>query len=257
MIMAGRPEARAWENFDSLVIAVANSLPIFKPIPEIAPPASFRIAGQKIPREPHRYSGRTSMNAAINVNEPKPPEDPDSPLAFSMEGFPGQPPPALIPHYWAPGWNSVQSVNKFQAEVGGELRGGDPGIRLIEPAMTAKPNYFREIPEPFSPQGGRWLLLPIHHIFGSEELSLHSPSIAELAPKPYLALNAEDAERLRIMDGQEIEVRFCGMKGRLRIKRVPGLPKGVAAVPAGLSQLQGVSLPAWTKLGAANSVELS
>ena len=54
-----------------------------------APSADFRIAGEKIPREPHRYSGRTSMLANISVHEPKPPDDPDSPLSFSMEGTPG------------------------------------------------------------------------------------------------------------------------------------------------------------------------
>jgi NADH-quinone oxidoreductase subunit G len=251
MIAAGRPEARAWDNFDAMVAAVANGLPIFKPITEIAPPAGFRIAGQKIPRQPHRYSGRTSMNAKINVDEPKPPEDADSPLAFSMEGYQGKAPSALIPYYWVPGWNSVQALNRFQAEVGGELRGGDPGKRLIEPAMMVKPNYFHEIPEPFSPQDGRWLLLPIHHIFGSEELSGQSRNIAELAPRPYLALNPEDARRLRVENGQEVEVRLCGVKQRLPFKPMPSLPEGVAGVPACLPQLQGVALPAWTKLGAA------
>ena len=92
-----------------------------------------------------------------------------------------------------------------QAEVGGELRGGDPGKRLIEPAVMVRPDYFREIPRPFSPQDGRWLLLPIHHIFGSEELSMLSHNIAQLAPKPYLALNPEDARRLRIENGQVID----------------------------------------------------
>ncbi|MGH7844412.1 MAG: NADH-quinone oxidoreductase subunit NuoG [Candidatus Binatia bacterium] len=251
MVAAGRREARAWDNFDAIVDAVANGLPIFKPIAEIAPPAGFRIAGQKIARQPHRYSGRTSMSAKINVDEPKPPEDPDSPLAFSMEGYQGKPPSVLIPYYWAPGWNSVQSVNKFQTEVGGELRGGDPGKRLIEPSAAGKPNYFGVIPAPFSPGDGRWLLLPIHHIFGSEELSMQSHNITELAPKPYLALNPEDARRLRIKDGQEVEVRLCGVKRRLPFKPLPGLPRGVAGVPAGLPQLQGVALPAWTNLGAA------
>ena len=74
------------------------------------------------------------MHANIDVHEPKPPDDPDSPLAFSMEGYPRRSrPPRLIPRFWAPGWNSVQAVNKFQDEVGGPLRGGDPGRRLIEP----------------------------------------------------------------------------------------------------------------------------
>ena len=51
-----------------------------------------------------------------------------------MAPRPGTRPGALIPYAWAPGWNSPQSWNKFQDEVGGHLQGGDPGIRLIEPA---------------------------------------------------------------------------------------------------------------------------
>ena len=53
-------------------------MPIFQGLPEIAPPADFRVVGQKIPRQPARYSGRTAMWAHRNVHEPQPPEDPDS-----------------------------------------------------------------------------------------------------------------------------------------------------------------------------------
>ena len=67
------------------------------------------------------------MHADVDVSEPKPPDDPNSPLAFSMEGYEGRPPPALLAHDWAPHWNSVQALNKFQEEIGGPLRGGDPG----------------------------------------------------------------------------------------------------------------------------------
>ena len=67
------------------------------------------------------------MLADVSVHEPKPPADPDTPLAFSMEGYQDQPPAPLISRYWSPGWNSVQALNKFQQEVGGPLKGGDPG----------------------------------------------------------------------------------------------------------------------------------
>ncbi len=120
-----------------------RDLPAFADVPAIAPPADFRMVGQKIPRQPHRYSGRTAMTANVDVHEPQPPDDPDSPLAFSMEGYDGQPPPALLPAFWAPGWNSVQALNKFQIEVGGPLRGGDPGRRLIEPASRGRPRAAR------------------------------------------------------------------------------------------------------------------
>ena len=78
------------------------------------------------------------MHANVSIHEPEQPHDPDTALAFSMEGYPGHPPPPLIPRFWAPGWNSIQALNKFQDEVGGPLSGGDPGERLIEPARGKK-----------------------------------------------------------------------------------------------------------------------
>ena len=142
-----------------------SALPVFAAVPEIAPPASFRMVGQRIPRQPARYSGRTAISANVDVHEAPPPPDPDTPLAFSMEGYPNQPPAALIPRFWAPGWNSVQSVNKFQNEVGGPLRGGDPGRRLLEPPAAGKAAYFTQIPPAFVPREDEWYVLPAYHLF--------------------------------------------------------------------------------------------
>jgi len=179
------------------------------------------------------------------------PDDPDSPLAFSMEGYSGQPPPALIPFFWAPGWNSIQSLNKFQAEVGGELRGGAPGKRLIEPRGRQKAEYFSAVPGPFQARDGRWLMIPIHHIFGSEELSARSGGIAELSPTPYVALNPRDVEKLNLEGGAEVEITVCGVRRKLPFKPWTSLPVGIAGVPAGLAGLPGLTLPAWAKLAAA------
>ena len=107
----------SWSTLDDVVAALAAGLPQLAAVTRAAPSASYRMAGAKVPREPHRYSGRTSMLANISVHEPKPPDDPDSPLSFSMEGNPDQPPSALLPFFWTPGWNSIQAVNKFQAEI--------------------------------------------------------------------------------------------------------------------------------------------
>ncbi|MBS2634260.1 NADH-quinone oxidoreductase subunit G, partial [Salmonella enterica subsp. enterica serovar 1,4,[5],12:i:-] len=105
----------------------------FKGIVNAAPDAAFRIRGQKLARSPHRYSGRTAMLADVSVHEQRQPQDIDTAFAFSMEGN-NSPyaPRQQIPFAWAPGWNSPQAWNKFQAEVGGKLRFGDPGVRLIE-----------------------------------------------------------------------------------------------------------------------------
>jgi hypothetical protein len=86
------------------------------------------------------------MRANISVHEPRQPQDKDTMFAFSMEGN-NQPsaPRSQIPFAWAPGWNSPQAWNKFQDEVGGKLRHGDPGVRLIE-ASASGLEYFTAVP---------------------------------------------------------------------------------------------------------------
>lgn len=247
MRATARGDAQLWSNLDEVDLALASVLPVFAPILKIAPPANFRIVGQKIPRQPHRYSGRTAMLAQISVHEPKPPADPDSPLSFSMEGYEGQPPPSLIPRFWAPGWNSIQSLNKFQDEVGGSLHGGDPGQRLIEPA-PGRPKFFDEVPPAFARRKDEWLIVPLYHIFGSEELSVLSAGIAARAPQLYIAINDDDAARLGVNDGEPVELDLRGSTYSLPVKSRPAVPKGVAGLPVGLRELPFLDLPAWGRI---------
>jgi NADH-quinone oxidoreductase subunit G len=253
MIAAGRAEFTSWESLDNVTAAFAQAMPLFEAITTIVPSTRFLAPGQKIPRQPHRYSGRTAMLADISVHEPKPPDDPDTPFAFSMEGY-QEPPPALIPRFWAPGWNSIQSLNKFQSEIGGPLRGGDPGRRLIEPARVKKVSYFHEVPAAFRPGKGEWLIIGLHHIFGSEELSMMSAGIAGLAPQLYLGLNPADASYLHVKEGEQIQLVLDRVARRLPVRSMPELPKGVAGLPAGLPGLTGIILPAWSELVAAERV---
>jgi NADH-quinone oxidoreductase subunit G len=239
MAAIGSPEASLWEDLDDIMAGLARDLPVFKSVPDIAPSAKFRMVGQKIPRQSHRASGRTSMHANLDIHEPALVDDPDSPLAFSMEGFCGEPPAALISRYWAPGWNSVQALNKFQAEVGGQLHGGEPGIRLVEPDSSKGADYFKHIPDPFTPDSS-FLLIPLYHIFGSEELSVLSPAVAGRAPKPYVALNPADAARLGLGEGEEVEVTCAGASSRMPVVFRHKLPVGTAGLPAGLPDLEGI-----------------
>lgn len=75
-----------WTQLDHVIDAVVEKLPQLAGIKDAAPDASFRIRGQKLAREPHRYSGRTAMRANISVHEPRQPQDKDTMFAFSMEG---------------------------------------------------------------------------------------------------------------------------------------------------------------------------
>jgi NADH-quinone oxidoreductase subunit G len=246
---AGREEGTAWQTLDDLIDAMAREIPALAGARDAAPPASFRIAGQKLPRESFRFSGRTAIHANENVHEPKPPEDPDSPFAFSMEGYGGPRPASLTPLPWTPGWNSNQQANiKLQGETLEGLPVAPFGVRLIAPAEGRGGAYFSEIPAPFIARADEWLLIPRDHLFGSEELSRYAPTLMGLAPAPSIALQPDDAKRLRVGAEDEVEVEWDGRTHTLPVRIDAALPKGLAAVPAGVPPFVGVSLPAWSRL---------
>jgi NADH-quinone oxidoreductase subunit G len=249
MIAAGHQDASAWVSVDDVIGAITAAFPDLAPIASAAPDAGLRLAGQKVPREPHRYSGRTAMRANVSVHEPKPPEDPDSALSFSMEGSPVHPPAALTPFFWAPGWNSIQAVTKYQREVNGPLLGGDAGVRLIEP--KADRTGYSGVEPAAAVEADSWLCVALPHVFGSEELSLHAPGVAQLAPAPHVALNAAALERLHAVPGGAIDVHLGQVTYRLAVLLRPELPDGVAGLPIGIPPLIGIALPQRARLSRA------
>lgn len=241
----------SWTSLDDVVQALAEAEPVFAPILQIAPLADYRIHGERIPRQPHRYSGRTAMNANQSVHEPQPPADPDTPLAFSMEGFHKQPPPELVSRYWAPGWNSVQALNKFQDEVGGLLHGQDEagnGRRLIEPGNGKRPSYFDTVPRPFQPREDQWLCVPLAHIFGSETRSRETPGLAELMPAAYVGVGETAVVQLNLHQDQLVTLTQGNTSLTLPCKQIPALPAGVVALPKGVPGVPALPLPAWVRL---------
>jgi NADH-quinone oxidoreductase subunit G len=209
-------------------------MPQFAGIAASSPHHDFRINGQPLPREPHRYSGRTAMLSNLAVSEPKPKQDDDSPFTFTMEGYTGMAPSPLIPFFWSPGWNSVQAVNKYQEEPGGELRNEKAGQLLYNYNPNATPVYFKDVPEAFMVRNEKWLLLPQYHVFGSDELSMYSKGIRELSPEPYIALSANDAAKLGFNNGQKIAVIVFEQAYELPLKIDDTMQNGMALIPAGL-----------------------
>ncbi|HKY33077.1 MAG TPA: molybdopterin-dependent oxidoreductase, partial [Candidatus Polarisedimenticolia bacterium] len=244
---AGRADIAAWRHLDDVALAMGRAEPALAAVPPSRFSAGFRVTGAKIPREPHRASGRTALLAHIAVREKKPPDDPDGPFSFSMEGAGRGVPGPLLPRFWHPGWNSAQAVHRFQQEVLGPLRGGEPGLRLIEPDGPARPEDHGPPPPPFRRRNGAWRVAPLHHVFGSEELSRLAPGIAQLAPLPYLALGPEEASSRGLVEGTEIAVREPGgaWESRLPLRILAGLPAGVAGLPRGLDGIEQGPLPDW------------
>ncbi len=251
MTVAEREEGAAWATLDDVILAIGREMPTLAAIREAAPPASFRLAGDRVPRQPGRYSGRTAMNAAVSLHEPAPPADVDSPLSFSMEGYRRQPPPALTPFFWSPGWNSIQALNKFQEEVAGPLRGDPPGVRIFGRPEPGAATDASAAPPAFRPRAGEWLVIPLHHIFGSDELSALAPAIAELAPRPYLALNDADVIGLGLSAGAWAEVLVEGERHRFPVAIDSSLAAGVAGIPAGLPGTPALDRPVWARIARA------
>lgn len=244
---SAQPTMAAWNTLDDVVLALSEAIPAFRRLAETAPPEKFRMVGQKIPRQTHRFTGRTAMHAPLTMHEPKPVKDFDSPLAFSMEGYLGQPPSPLITHYWAPGWNSVQALNKFQSEVGGSLRQEMPGVRLIEPSDKSAVSYFVDVPQSFLAQDHGWLILPWYQIFGSEELSARATALVERIPGPTLMLHPDDAAKLRFKDGELAEFELGGTTHRIPVKMDVAVARGTAALRI-VSGFTDAVLPAWSPM---------
>jgi len=243
---SGNADMMQWKNFDSITMALVQAEESLKGIEKVSPPIEYRTKeGQRIPREPHRYSGRTSMLANVAVSEPKPPEDPDSGMSYTMEGTRSMPPSSMIPFFWSPGWNSVQSVNKYQEEVGAALRGGNPGLRLFESAKNQQPAYFTEAPKKFKPVDGQLWIVPLHHIFGSEELSAKGASVAQRVPVPYLYISAADCTKLKLTDGDTVEFEVSGQSFKFQIKNSHSIASGIAGFTVGLNKIDYADLPAW------------
>lgn len=223
-----------WTQLDHVIEACVAVLPQLKGIVEAAPDATFRIRGQKLARSPIRSSGRTAMRANISVHEPRQPQDKDTMFAFSMEG--NNSPYAnrqQVPFAWAPGWNSPQAWNKFQAEVGGKLRHGDPGVRLIE-AGEGSLDYFGNIPAAFTAEENHWRVAPYYHLFGSEEMSQRSSVIQQRMPEPYVMVNPSDAAALGVNQGTQVEFTCAGQTLTLPVRLSETLDKGQVGLPLGL-----------------------
>jgi NADH-quinone oxidoreductase subunit G len=286
-----------WRHLEDVTAAIAVAHPELAAATEVAPPAGFQHAKQPIPRQTHRVSGRNATNEPDALQRPgwresqaaersmddfretpidrdHDPGDVETPFAFTMEGYTGPLPPALLTRIWAPGWNSNEAINQFQIEVGGPLHGGDPGRRVfaaradatgaLEPGRREGRGPAPDGPaddgrllvaaaEPTAVAGerddARLLVCAAAEIFASEPLSRRAPALAELAPPAYLRLHPDRAEALGLRDGGTFGLQLVVGARRLRlhlaIETDPKLPPHVALIPFGYPQTRWWQQPLW------------
>ncbi|TBW54412.1 NADH-quinone oxidoreductase subunit NuoG [Marinobacter halodurans] len=229
-----RREKVADVTLDLVTRDCARRYPVLAGMVAAAPGADYRVQGVKLAREPHRYSGRTSMRANISVSEPRTSQDPDTPFAFSMEGYNGfDRPRQSVAFAWAPGWNSPQAWNKFTDEVGGHLRAGDPGVRLLEPS-PGDWVYSSHIPPAYRRPAGEWCIVVLPRLFGGEETSARAEPIQARAGQAVAVLGPEDAAALKISEGGHVRVIAGEGSWILPVRVEAGCPAGLLCIPEGV-----------------------
>ena len=171
------------------------------------------------------------MNADTTLHEPKTRVDEETPFSYSMEGSNADQPSTLIPYVWSPGWNSNQSVFKFQQEISGELQGGEPGVHLLDGNQgSGLPTPTKKTLENSAAPNSTFTLIAAPALFGSEELSAYSAAIEQRMPTPFVVVHPDDADRLGVATGDGI---LCGGHS-LEVRIHPAMALNTAAVPAGL-----------------------
>ena len=194
------------EHVDDLVERCSNEAQGFARLREVLPGDNPFVAGMKVPRQSHRYSGRTAMVANVNVHEPKQMEDNESIMSFSMEGIPSQKDASVLASSWAPKWNSNQSISKFQDEVNGELKQGHVGCLLIE-RTDSSGAYFEIGARASAPSGKQLRLAFSYQIFGSDELSARAEPIQQRMTDAYIGLCPTDAQARGLAQGDVATIK--------------------------------------------------
>jgi NADH-quinone oxidoreductase subunit G len=132
---------------------------------------------------------------------------------------------------------------KYLDEPNGSMKGGDPGIRLIESGGEHNNSYFdinNQIPEY---QKDELLVIPVYQIFGSDELSSAASAISKRIPEPFLSLNLKDAEKSGIRNGDLIQIKIAKTKIKIKLKTGNDMPQGIAGLSVNLPGMQFIELP--------------
>ncbi len=236
-------EMGPWNNFDNVVNALTLSYPVFSKIKKCIPDSGFRIFNEKIARQTSRISGRTAINAAEAVSEPKPPVDNDSPYAFSMEGYQGFPPPGMVPFYWSPGWNSVQAMYKYAERPDDSGECNSNGVLLFSESGGSSIDYFTNIPE-IKIRGKRNLIVvPVPQIFGSEELSSKSGPVSERIQETSVLMNSREIARLNASENDRIRLSVNNTLINAVLKADDNMADGVAGLSLIINRMPYIDLP--------------
>ncbi len=241
------------QSVEGVLNACAESAKSLAGLKDLLPHLAISAEGVKVPRQSHRYSGRTAMKANLNVHEPKQPTDEESVMAFSMEGVSPLRDATVLASSWAPQWNSNQSIAKFQKEINGELKQGNPGIHLLaRKAKKAGAGEFFAVEKAQKKNARSFYVIPAWQIFGSDELSAQSNNIQQRMTAAYGALSPEDAKKLNLKQGDMLKLDNKTLSAELAVCIRSRMKSGTVAVYCGDSEVNKYDLGAAVKLSKSN-----
>ena len=207
----------------------------------------------EVARQPRRFSGRTAMDADVSVHEPAPDADPDSALAYSLEGVgPAQAPAALLPRTWSP---ALELGQRPPQAAGGGQRPAPQRARGRAPARPRtrrrrRRGRTRRRPAGAAPRRRRSRRGPTSSCCCRCTTSTAPTTAACTRPawpsarrRPYIALGSADAEPARAGRGRlaralaAVDGRACALAAAAVAAR------GRCRPPVGLPGMPFLSLP--------------
>lgn len=222
----------------------------------------------KTARQTHRASGRTAMMANQSVHESKATIDTSSPYKFSMEGIHPQNEHSLtssagnaMPYTWAPGWNSNQSISKYQQQVGEELVNRSPEVQIYDPneysdlapdtiSAEQADNGIKEmsaesivqaseleteaenenIKTSNSGSNNQITFIPATHIFANDYLGLKGIEFELLSPIPFVELSTDLASQLGLSECSHINIQLANSIHTCQLKLTNEIASNCAQV---------------------------
>ncbi len=209
----------ASQHYQQLLQDCAEQYPLLKTIIDyVQSPSIFKQARQSI-----RASGRTAINANIDVKEYAPKTDQLTNSKFSMEGvapFRQQHTEIQTPsgaYIWQPKWNSGQSINKGNTQ---------PEVKLLSIFAAQSNSTENSTPNTETATSIHHIedltyndlhfsgmtIVPLNSFYDDNELSHYCPSLNELMVAGAVKLNQQTADMLGWQDSQQVSLHVNDQK---------------------------------------------
>jgi NADH-quinone oxidoreductase subunit G len=96
-------------------------------------------------------------------------------------------------------------------------------------------------------------VLPLHHIFGSEELSAKAAPVASRIPEAHVVISVADSLRLGLDENSRVSLSVDATSVRLPIRISPFIRQGAVGVPVGLQGVPVLPAEAWVRVSGAGA----